>query len=181
MGSDRAWGRPTEPTAKFVWSLFEDWLPPVQLDDLLPKRGKRAPASDDEHALDVHIAKQSLVVALDAVITAGDRDAMLTKNALFDALAQRWSRRYRRAALRHGARISYDMRVETVERALRELLVAGVRFDTLWRIVTGRWSRSGLNPFFAVRRSRGKRHALGYHVDVNAGSTALPLRVGDRG
>ena len=141
LGSDRAWRRPTEPTAKVVWSLLETWLPPRQLDDLTPKRGNRAPVSDDEHDLDVRIAKQSLVVALDSVITAGDRGAMLTKNVLFDALAQRWSRRYRRAQ-RTGARVSYDMRTETVERALRELLVAGVRFDTLWQIVAGRWSDS---------------------------------------
>ena len=109
-------------------------------------------------------------MALDCALTVEDRKAMLTKNTLFDALAQHWSRQYRRAR-RRGARVSYDMRRETVERALRELL-AVVRFDTLWGLVAGRWSRAALNPLFSIRRISKDGHPLGYRVEV-MGTSAL--------
>jgi hypothetical protein len=167
MGSNLKWGRPTEKTAEFVWTLLKDMLP-VQLDNLMPKRGKQQPPTGTEYEQDVHIAKQSLVVALDCAITAGNRGAMLTKNLLFDALARRWSRSYRRAQ-RRGARVSYDMRPETVERALRQLLFAGVRFDTLWKIVVGRG-----NPLYSVSRVSGNDgHPLGWSVDLIDDSLAL--------
>lgn len=167
LGSDLACGRPTESTAGAVWTLLEDTLP-LQLDDLIPKRGKGTRPVGPEYEQDVRIAKQSLVLALDCAIATGDRGEMLTKNVLFDALAPRWSRRYRRAR-RRGARVSYDMRTATVECALRELLAVGVRFDTLWTLVSGGWSR---NPLFSVRRVSKNGHPLGYSVDVT-GSSAL--------
>jgi hypothetical protein len=174
IADDVRWRRPELKTAEFVWSLLGewDWLPPVRLKDLLPKRG----CTED----DIRIAKQSLVVALDCAISTSGRvvrgrdgsRVMLTKNVLFDALASRWSRRYRKTR-RTGARVSYNMRTKTVDRALRELVLAGLRFDTLWLIVTGLWSQSGLNRLFYVRRRGGKGHALGYSVDVNVGSVAF--------
>src|SRR6266566_4631463 len=91
-GSDKAWGRPHEIVARVVWTILEPHLP-CTLDDLLPTW--KLDGNDYDQA--VLTAKQSLVVALDAAITAGDRGAMLTKNLLFDALAQRWSPQYRRA------------------------------------------------------------------------------------
>jgi hypothetical protein len=172
IANDRAWRRPELKTAQVVWSLLES-TPPAPLDDVLPKRRSRGALSAEEYDLDVRIAMQSLVVALDCAIAAGDRGAMLTKNTLFDALAARWSRRYHRAQ-RRGATTSYDMRVETVTRALRELLLAGVRLDTLWRIIAGSWSQSGVNPLFSVRLVQGKGHGLGYRVDV-VDSDALQL------
>jgi hypothetical protein len=119
LGSDLKWGRPTEPTAEVVWSLLKGWDSAVLLDDLLPRPGNGKRRAGAEYEKDARrTAKQSLVVALDCAIAVGDRGAMLTKNALFDALAQRWSRSYRRARSR-GARVSYDMRPETVNRAPR--------------------------------------------------------------
>ena len=160
-GAERAWRRPTKPVARNVWAILEPHLF-CTLDDLLPAWK----LDGDDYDRAVLTAKQSLVVALDAAITAGDRGAMLTKNLLFDALAQRWSPQYRRAR-RKGVRISYDMLVaETVERALRELRVAGLRFETLWGVVAGPWSRSGLNPLYSVRLVRSQGHPRGYAVDV---------------
>lgn len=165
IANDRAWRRPEPKTAQAVWSLLES-TPPAPLDDLLPKRRSRAALSAEEHDLDVQIAKQSLVVALDAAIMAGERGAMLTKNVLFDALAARWSRRHRWAQ-RRGARGAYDMRKQSVDRARRQLLLAGVRLGTLWKIIAaGSWSLSGLNPLFSVSHVQGEGHALGYRVDV---------------
>ena len=172
-GSDARWGRPEEgTTARGVWELMKEHLP-CTLDDLR-WRSKSKKLTTEEYDRTVGVAKQSLVVALDCAITAGDRGAMLTKNLLFDALALRWSRRYRRAR-RKGARVSYDMRPATVERALRELLEAGVRFDTLWEIVTGCWLRKAwANPLFSVRRTHDRDgKPLGWKVTVRDGSLAL--------
>jgi hypothetical protein len=172
IADDVRWRRPKLGTAELIWARLEtwDWLPSVRLGHLLPKRG----CTDD----DIRIAKQSLVVVLDCAISTsgrvvGHRDVMLTKNVLFDALAARWSRQYRQAR-RTGARVSYDMKTETVVDAIHELALAGIRFNTLWQIVAGPWSQSGSNRLFSVRRRGGtKGHALGYRVDVNVGSTAL--------
>jgi len=160
LGSAAAQRLPTDPTADFVWSLLEGQVPPALMADLIPK---------PEH---IRTAKQSLVVALDCAVALGDRGAMLTKNALFDALAHRWSPAFQEAR-RRGARVSYDMKRETIERAMRELLIAGVRFDALWKIVTRPESTSGLNRLFSVRRAGGKGHALGYSVDLTVDSTLL--------
>src|SRR5262249_49113400 len=135
IADDVRWGRPKLATAERIWGRPEtgDGLPPVRLGHLLPKRG----CTDD----DIRIAKQSLVVVLDCAISTsgrlvGDRDVMLTKNVLFDALAARWSRQYRQAR-RTGARVSYDMKTETVVDAIHELALAGIRFNALWQIVAG--------------------------------------------
>jgi len=165
LGSDRKYGRPEDKTAKFVWELSKDDLP-CKLGDLLPKSKARPSGADNDRA--VLIAQQSLVVALDCAIAAGHRGSMLTKNLLFDALASRWSRRYQRVTRKSGARVSYDMCPATVKRAIREFLFAGVRFDTLWAIVTRPWSRTGgANPFYSVSRVAGRNgHPLGWRVEV---------------
>jgi len=142
LGSDAEWGRPTELTAREVWQQLASHLP-IALDGLMP-RGKKQPTGD-EYDRRVLVAKQSLVVALDcAIARAGrlERDgrrSMFTKNALFEAVALRWSTGYREAR-EAGVRSSYDLKPETLAKAQRELLLAGVRFDTLWRVVTQRWS-----------------------------------------
>ena len=172
LGSDAKWGRPEEKTAQCVWERLTDQLP-CTLTGLLPRSKSKQPLPPEEYDRAILTAKQSLIVALDCAITAGDRGAMLTKNLLFDALALRWSRRYRRAR-RRGARVSYDMRVETVLRVERELLVAGLRFDTLWQVVAGPWSQAGINPLFSVRRARDRKGTpLGWRATVNADSLAL--------
>ncbi len=173
LGSDQKCGRPTEKTAREVWALLADTLP-VQLEDLMAK--SKAEPSTEEYDRRILVAKQSLVIALDCTITVAGtryktrmgewREKMLTRNLLFDALALRWSRSFRHAR-QSGARTAYDMRLNTVKATERELLVAGVRFDTLWHIVTGPWSRLGLNPLFSVTRVHGNdNHLRGYRVTL---------------
>jgi hypothetical protein len=99
---------------------------------------------------------------------------MLTQNLLLEALAKHWSIRFRQVQ-RNGVHTLYDVEEETARRVWRELLLAGVRVDTLWQIVAREWSRTedARNPLFWVSRIRGKRHALGWRVNVRADSPAL--------
>lgn len=162
LGSDPEWGRPSAETADKVWLLLAESLP-VPMADLLPKAksSKSRPAeADPKSAL---IAKQALVVALDCAVSSGEQGKMLTFNRIFGALARRWSRRYRRAR-RHGAQTAYDMREDTVKVAWRELLMAGVRIDTLWKIATGPWSPGGVNPLYSISRVSGRKHARGWSI-----------------
>jgi len=142
IGSDKAWRRPTEFTVRTIWDLLVPYLP-KKLEDFMPK-GKTRP-TPDEYVRRVLVAKQSVVVALECAIgragrlERGGRRAMLTKNALFEALAELWSASYR-CARREGTRNSYDLRRETLVDAQRELLLVGIRFDTLWQVLTRRWT-----------------------------------------
>src|SRR5262245_11957321 len=156
----RQWNQPTPATASSVWTLLAKELP-VQIDSLMPKR--RRPAEDATSAM---IAKQSFLVALDCALVAGADGRMLTLNSIFDSLARRWSVHFRRA-MRGGAGTAYDMREETIKAAWRDLLCAGVRIDTLWSIVAGRWSQDRLNPLYSVARMAGKDRARGWRVSVN--------------
>jgi hypothetical protein len=134
VGSDAKWRRPAEKTARAVWVLMEEWQP-VPLEALMPKvRTRLSGEAYDQAAL---VGQQSLVVALDCAIAAGDHVKMLTFNRLLDSLATRWSISFRRAR-RKGARTVYDVREATAKAIWRELLVAGVRIDTLWKILAGR-------------------------------------------
>src|SRR5262249_53893920 len=145
--------------AAAVWALLARELP-IQIDSLMPKR--RSPEEDETSVI---VAQQSLAVALDSALDVGDRGTMLTFNRLFDALAKRWSVHFRHAA-RDGARTAYDMREDTIKASWRDLLSAGVRIDTLWKVVTGPWSRktTGRNPLFSASRVSGKNHARGWRV-----------------
>lgn len=165
LGSDRRRGCPTQKTAEAVWGLLAEAGLPVQIDDLLPRRKK--PSPPEEHARAIVVAKQSVLVAIDCAIDAGDRGKMLTVVRLLDALAGRWSLAFRQARRRSGARTVRDMWEETTRAVWRELLVAGVRFDTLKRIATGPWSRSpGPNPLYSVTRVSGSGHPLSWRVNV---------------
>src|SRR5262245_60978106 len=170
LPADAKLGVPTEQTARFVWEMLEDRLG-VPLDAFIPKsRSKTWPAPGPEYERAVLVAKQSLVVALDCALLVSQRRVMLTKNQLFDALAKRWSCQFRNAARRQGIRTAYDATPKTIEIAERQLLRV-VRFDTLWRVISGKRSRkSGANPLFSVsqvyekkrRRQQGsKRPRLG--------------------
>src|SRR5437016_5384728 len=121
------WKRPTPETADKVWQRFARDFG-AKLDALLPKLRLSA----DEHDEAEVTAKQAFTVALDAAVLAGERGAMLTQNGVFDALALRWSDHYRMARERGPAAISYDMKVETVRAAWRDLLRNGVRLDALY-------------------------------------------------
>jgi hypothetical protein len=171
LGSDAKWGRPAEKTARAVWDLLKDQLP-YPLPDFLPRSKSKARPSGLEYDQSVLIAKQSFVVALDCAVQAGDRGAMLTQNLLLDALAKSWSVRFRRAR-RKGARTLYDVRPETAKCVWRDLLDAGIRVETLWDVVAGEWSQQGINPLFLVSRVKGRKHALGWRVEVRADSVTL--------
>ena len=98
LGSDRRRGCPTQKTAEAVWALLAESGLPVQIDELLPRR--RRPPTPEEHARAVGVAKQSVLVAIDSAIDAGDRGKMLTVVRLLDALAGRWSL--------HGIHAAYE-------------------------------------------------------------------------
>src|SRR5262245_52617022 len=70
--ADRNWTRPTSATAAAVWALLEDGLP-TPIDVLVPKRH----LAEDAFRSTL-VAKQSLVVALDCAVVAGDEGRMLT-------------------------------------------------------------------------------------------------------
>src|SRR2546422_119946 len=119
LPNDADWGRPETATAEKLCEVLG--VDPLAL---------RTPREDDAG----RVAGQAFVVALDTIISLGDRGARLTHNTLFDALAEYWSIQYRRARLR-GARISYDMQRSTFRQASRELLMAGVNEEALWDLL----------------------------------------------
>jgi hypothetical protein len=172
LGSDAQWGRPTTTTAGFVWTLLNNLLL-FRLEDFMPKSKSHAQPSAAEYNQNVLVAKQSLVIALDCAVTASDRSKMLTQNLLLEALAKYWSIRFRRVHNR-GVHTLYDVREETARRVWRELLLAGVRADSLWKTVT-EWSKTEAshNPLFWVSRRQGKKHLLGWRVHVRADSMAV--------
>jgi hypothetical protein len=174
LPADHKLGVPTEKTARLAWAQLEDGLP-VTLDAFIPKsKSKTWPSPGPEYDRAALVARQSLVVTLDCALAIGERGAMLTKNSIFDALATRWSLRFRRAIRKSGVRTAYDATIRTVEIAERQLLRV-VRFDTLWRVVAGRWSqKAGANPLFSVRRAYDKKgRPLGWRVKV---TDSLALR-----
>jgi hypothetical protein len=150
------WRRPAPRTAEDVWQKFARNLG-AKLEALLPKLDL-SPDERDEANL---TAKQAFTVALDAAVLAGERGAMLTQNGLFDALAARWSDHYRMAREHGPAAISYDMKVETVRAAWRDLVRNGVRFETLYSLI-----RRGHPDLYTTTRVPMR----GYTVEIDLGS-----------
>jgi len=60
---------------------------------------------------------------------------MLTINSIFDALAARWSDRYREVREEGRAEVSWDMSLLTIRWSWRDLLRNGIRLDALWQTV----------------------------------------------
>jgi len=156
---DAGWERPTPATARDVYALLKDHHLDVRLDGIHP---------------DPLVAQQLLVVALDAAITAGryghawiprgddERRARrrLTRNTLFDAVARRWSDRYREARELGQAFTVSQMTEDTAKRCWRDLLVNGVALPALWEVVTAK------NPLFRVSPSKRRE---GYNVFLRRG------------
>jgi hypothetical protein len=156
---DAGWERPTPDTARDVYALLNDH---VRLDGIHP---------------DPLVAQQLLVVAFDAAVSAGRYgnrlvrradDSLprlrrrLTRNTLFDAVARRWSDRYREAReLGHAFTVG-QMAEDTAKRCWRDLLVNDVALPALWDAVTAK------NPLFRVRPSTRRD---GYNVTLRPGAT----------
>jgi hypothetical protein len=155
---DSGWRRPTPRTAEEVWQKFARDLG-AKLEALLPKLDLSADERDEADLT----AKQTFTVALDAAVLAGERGAMLTQNRIFDALAARWSDHYRMAREHGPASISYDMKVETVRAAWRDLVRNGVRLDTLYSLI-----RRGHPDLYTTTRVPTR----GYTVAIDLGSPA---------
>ena len=154
LANDADRGRPETATAEKLCSVLG--VDPLSL---------RVPRENDAG----RVAGQAFVVALDTIISLGDRGKRLTRNTLFDALARYWSIRYRRARLR-GARISYDMQRSTFRQASRELLMAGVNEEALWDLLVSQVEvvakqrvspHPGLAQLYTLRRASGRGHAGG--------------------
>jgi hypothetical protein len=159
---DAGWERPTLDVARDVYALLKDHHLDVRLDSIHP---------------DPLVAQQLLVVALDAAVTAGrygnpqirrgdDERRLtrvrrrLTRNALFDAVARRWSDRYREAREHGQAFTVSQMTEDTAKRCWRDLLVNDVALPALWETVTAK------NPLFRVRLSK---RTGGYNVILRRG------------
>jgi len=106
-------------------------------------------------------AKQALVVALDAAVTAGEQGRMLTINTVFDALARHWSDHYRKAIEEGPATISYDMKASTVRASWRDLLRNGVQLDALWPKI-----REGCPGLYKTHRIQGRGRPRGREVEL---------------
>ena len=162
LANDADRGRPETATAEKLCSVLG--VDPLSL---------RVPRENDAG----RVAGQAFVVALDTIISLGDRGKRLTRNTLFDALARYWSIRYRRARLR-GARISYDMQRSTFRQASRELLMAGVNEEALWDLLVSQVEvvakqrvspHPGLAQLYTLRRASGRGHAGGGIVELRDG------------
>jgi hypothetical protein len=134
LGSDDAGRRlPKVETAEGVWDLVAKPLG-IVLDDA------------------TLVAKQALVVVLDTVIAAGRHSTGDLFHRVFDALAGRWSLSFQDAGAR-GAFTIYNTSELTVQPSYRELLLAGVPLEDLWRHAVTKWVKTdGENPFYDIRR-----------------------------
>jgi len=150
LGPDADWGRPTKQTARAIWAVLKDDLP-IQLDDLLPKRGQGPGLAGDEYDAAVLVAQQSLAVALDVAVVTDGLGGQLSFNRMLAALAERWSLTFADCRQR-GIRSLYDLKESTVRQIWREMVLVGLRVDTLWAVVAGPWSRASLNPLYHLSR-----------------------------
>jgi len=110
--------------------------------------------------------------------------ATFSQNHLFDAIAPRWSRTFKKVAevgnpgcvptpniVNFGHGDALEVR--------RQLLAVGVRLKDTWDIIAGTWSKSdrsktpGTNPFFYLTRPNAK---LGYRVNLRDTEACAELR-----
>src|SRR5215472_9733846 len=99
------WQRPARPVAEAVWELLASAFE-ITMDKLLPASPPREYWDDDATCLTV---KQAFMVSIDTAVRAGEEGTMLTINSVFDALAARWSDRYREVREEGRAEVSWDM------------------------------------------------------------------------
>lgn len=129
------WERPLPETARAIYDLLKQWLPP--LDTIHP---------------DPVTAMQLIVVALDQAVIAGryghrveirpdepealERRVMRTvgRNNFFDALARRWSDHARLAREEDRAYTLAQMTPSTIAFCRRDLLVNEINLPALWTL-----------------------------------------------
>ena len=125
---ERQFGRPVRDTAKTVWTLLTPYLP------------QNLPELSEE-------VRRAFVILLDVCVGLKNRN--ISYNAAFDALGRKYSDHYRKSA----AGVVCDMREETAANCRRDLLLNGVDFNRLWRLLVGQWSsEQGRNPLFWIWR-----------------------------
>ncbi len=120
---------PTEKTISTLWPVLNHL---GGLGALLPPFPTRTHLVEDEWAALCRTVLQAAVVAIDAVVAAGEHGGLVTKNKIFDALAARWSQAFQRA----DATRAWDMKPATVERAWRDVLARGINFDRFWGLAS---------------------------------------------
>lgn len=127
--------RPRQAVADNAWRLLEQPMS-LEIQRFVGRPGTGQALTPAERSRLEPEARRALVVALDTALASAESGRMLTKNALFDALALRWSVNYR-AVIGRPARSAYEMRAETIGAIWRELQLAGIRFDALWDAILG--------------------------------------------
>ena len=148
------WGRPTPGTAEEIWRLVgaNEKLGAI----IAPPYPFANPVYLET------VAKQALVVVLDAFVRAGRQHARISRAQVLDALALRWSRTFWAVKNRSGARGVRFMRRETPGLVNRDLLHAGIQFGKLWTFATActvlydakKLTFSSYQPAFQVDDSR---------------------------
>ena len=92
----------------------------------------RACAILGRHAASLsEVEQQALTAMLDATIQAGEDGRLLTANLMFDVVAAGWSDHYLAAIKRGPARVSYEMKRETLTAAWRDLRRNAIDFGKL--------------------------------------------------
>jgi hypothetical protein len=165
---EAGWHRPTLQTADDVWQA----LGLVGVNRFLP----RFALTDEEKDTAGLVVRQVTVVILDTIVRAGRRDQphgqprdrrLLTRNAIFDALAGHWSDHYRQARDEGRAVQVRDMTTDTATASWRDLVRVGVPLSKLWRFVQG---LTGLYTLKRVNRVVGDTiQTLGYAVTLHKG------------
>ncbi|HKW90894.1 MAG TPA: hypothetical protein VJX92_03280 [Methylomirabilota bacterium] len=148
---EAGWHRPSKAVAEAVWNRLAKKFD-IKLADLLPADLFGEGRSEVELRL-----KQAFTVTVGAAVEAAERGNLLTTNVVFDALAQHWSDNYRAEIERGPAKISYDMRAETIKAAWRDLLRNGIRLEAFSRM-----AQRGCPGLYVTKRQRGRGHAGSY-------------------
>jgi hypothetical protein len=163
---ESAVGAPTAETAVKVWELLAPTLA-YQPRDLLPPFLRYCDIGPEEEAELVQNVERALVVALDVFVRAAQDRRAGSLIRIFDALAARWSPRFRAVQARcPGLQSVRDMTEETVTGVREDLLYAGINVEAIWKIAAGRWSaEAGSNPLYAIT---GKIVKVGLRVEVRS-------------
>ena len=150
-GRERAVGAPSAETAIKVWELLAPTLN-QRPRDLLPPFLSYCDIGPDAEAELVQNAQRAFVVALDVFVRAAQDRRPVSLIRVFDALAARWSPRFRAAQARClGIQSVRDVTIETGKGIREDLLYVGINVEAIWKIVAGRWaSEAGQNPLYAI-------------------------------
>jgi hypothetical protein len=151
-------GAPSPKTGDAAWGL----LPETPMADVAPAYYSRKNFPLEQRPGVEATVKRALVVAIDtAMVCARDRKTLFA-NAVFDALARIWSKRFHSA---RPARTSWDMTEDTVRKARREMLEIGVDLARIWAAI-----RDSVPGLYTVRSVGGPGHTRGRRVRMARGA-----------